>query len=73
MAQTEAQKAAQARYRAKGRTQINIELNPSDREDWKAFAESMGQTLPGMVREAVKECMVAHGWVKCEAEKNPTE
>ena len=64
MAQTEAQKAAQARYRAKGRTQINIELNPSDRDDWKSFAESMGQTLPGMVRQAVKEYMAAHGWEK---------
>ncbi len=66
MAQTEAQKAAQARYRAKGRTQINIELNPSDRDDWKAFAESMGQTLPGMVRQAVRECMQSHGWEKSE-------
>ena len=62
MAQTESQKAAQARYRAKGRTQVNIELNLTDREDWKAFAESMGLTLPGLVRQAVKECMAAHGW-----------
>ena len=69
MAQTEAQKAAQARYRAKGRTQINIELNPSDREDWKAFAESIGQTLPGMVRQAVKECMASHGWEKAEEQQ----
>ena len=62
MPQTEAQKAAQTRYRAKGRTQVNIELNMTDRENWKAFAESIGQSLPGMVRQAVKECMEAHGW-----------
>jgi len=69
-----ARTSAQNEWRARNsRVQVNLELNPSDREDWKAFAESMGQTLPGMVREAVKECMVAHGWVKCEAEKNPTE
>ena len=68
MPQTDAQKAAQARYRAKGRTQVNLELNPSDREDWKAFAESMGLTLPGMVRQAVKECMAAHGWEKQETD-----
>jgi len=61
MPQTEAQRTAQARYRAKGRTQVNIELNMADREDWKSFAESLGLSLPGMVRQAVKECMSAHG------------
>ena len=54
---------AQNEWRAKNsRVQVNIELNPTDRENWKAFAESIGQSLPGMVRQAVKECMEAHGW-----------
>ena len=62
MPQTSKQKEAQLRYRAKGRVQVNLELNLKDREEWKAYAESLGQTLPGMVRQAVRESMLAHHW-----------
>ena len=63
--------AAQNKWRSQNqRVQVNLELNPSDRDDWKAFAQSMGQTLPGMVRQAVKECMEAHGW---KTPESPTE
>ena len=64
-----ARTSAQNEWRSRNsRVQVNLELNPSDREDWKAFAESMGLTLPGMVRQAVKECMAAHGWEKQETD-----
>jgi len=69
-----ARTSAQNEWRARNnRIQVNLELNPSDREDWKAFAESMGQSLPGMVRQAVKECMDAHGWKKSETQKEVKE
>ena len=62
--------AAQNEWRSRNtRVQVNLELNPSDRDDWKSFAESMGQTLPGMVRQAVKEYMAAHGWEKNEEQQ----
>ena len=62
--------AAQNEWRSRNtRVQVNLELNPSDRDDWKSFAESMGQTLPGMVRQAVKEYMAAHGWKKNEEQQ----
>ena len=56
---TETQKK---RREERGRVQVNIELNLQDREDWKAYAESLGQTLPGMVRQAVRESMLMHNW-----------
>ena len=54
------------RREERGRVQVNIELNLKDREEWKAYAESLGQTLPGMVRQAVRESMLSHGWKKEE-------
>ena len=70
MPQTESQKAAQAKYRAKGRVQVNIELNLKDRETWKAFAKAQGLSLPAMVREAVLQSMQAQGWENEQTEEN---
>ena len=65
MAQTLAQKNATNKYRAKnGRKQINLELTVEDRLAWQAYADSLGLSCTGMVRECVRRCMAMDRWMK---------
>ena len=59
------QKQAAGRYRARNtRGQVNIELAPSDRDRWRAYAQSQGLSLTAMARLCVARCMALDGFAQ---------
>ena len=60
---TEAQKAANERYRKSGKTRrVELTVNAEDWNIWEEYAASKGMSRATMIRDCVSHCMKADGW-----------
>jgi len=66
MPQTQAQKEATRKYRSEKTSSVQVQLTLEDKAEWTAYAASRNLPLATLIREAMSESMLSHGWKKEE-------
>jgi len=72
MPQTAAQKEATRKYRAEKTSSVQIQLTLEDKAEWAAYAASRNMPLATLIRQAVRESMLAHHWESKTEETHET-
>lgn len=59
---TEARKKANNKYIAANYARISLSVKKEVKAEWERFAGSKGESLNGMIKNAVAEYMKKNGW-----------